>query len=859
MTNQLQAVALLLALAASAGQAQTPPATPAVNTARPSLPTLLTDPSEPKPYDKVITGEAKSQDGLFRVHSLKNRLYFEIPKALLNQPLLMVVNATAVPAGQEHVGRALNQDVLRFVLRNNRVMLQLVSHAAVSAPDSPIAEALRQSQRDAILTMFPVEAYGPEGAPVIEVTRLFSSEVGDFSARAMVRGGLDASRSYIEHTKAFPGSVRVDAVQTYSIGATPPMPGMPVMPQLSAARSATLNMAYSIVQLPAQPMMPRLLDSRVGFFSVGRTDFGGGLQEARRERLIARWRLEKKEPEAALSEPVKPIVWYIDKATPTELVPYVKKGVEAWNQAFEAAGFKNAVQARLFPTAAEDPEFDPEDVRYSLVRWVPSPIPNAYGPHLADPRSGEILNANVVLFHNILPLLRDWYVTQVGPLDPRARKLPLPDELMGELIQMVVTHEIGHALGFPHNMKASSLYPLDKLRDAQWLKTMGHTPSLMDYSRFNYVVQPEDRIDPALLIPRIGPYDVFATQWGYTPIPSAKTPEDEREQLNQWAREQNNKPWLRFSTPKAEGGDVGENQEAVGDADAVGATQLGLRNLQRVVKMLPSLLAQDGADDRRLEELHRGVWSQWLRELNHVAAVVGGFHMENKHNDQPGAIATPVPKAQQKRAMRFLAEQLFATPQWLLDAELTQRLRGSEPSLLLGLSQQALLRTLLDPSRTRRLVAQETQLGTAAYRLEDLLADLRRGVFGELATAAAISAPRRSLQRQYVDVLSARLSPSLGTQLGLDEGGPAIRAELRELRGQLLAKAGGDGVRRAHFTSLADQIDKALDPKFVAPVNPLAALVRAGFGLAWHGSQDHVHGANCWHAPTPLQPGLPER
>lgn len=846
--------ALLLALAAAGALAQTPapaPATPSA--AGPARPVLMApsmpDPSEPKPFDKVITAEAKTQEGLFRVHSLKNRLYFEIPKTLLDQPLLMVMNATAVPAGLEHVGRALNQGVLRFVLRNHRVMLQLVSQDSVIAPASPMAEALRQSQRDAILTLFPVETYGKDGAPVIEVTRLFNSEIGDFSARAMVRGGLDSGRSYIEQTKAFPGSVRVDAVQTYSVGATPPVmiPGVPVLPQITAPRSASLNIAYSIVQLPKEPMRPRLFDDRVGFFSIARNDFGGGVQEVRRERLITRWRLEKKDPEAALSEPIRPIVWYIDKATPTELVPYVKRGVEAWNQAFEAAGFRNAVQARPFPTAEQDPEFDPEDVRYSVIRWVPSSTPNAYGPHLADPRSGEILNANVVMFHNVVQLLRDWYITQVGPLDPRAQKLPLPDALMGELVASVVTHEIGHSLGFPHNMKSSSLYPLDKLRNAEWLKTMGHTPSVMDYARFNYLAQPEDRLDPALLIPKLGPYDVFATRWGYSPIPSAKTPEEEQQQLNLWAREQESKPWLRFSAPKAEGGDAGENQEAVGDADPVGATRLGLRNLQRVVKMLPGLVPQDGRDDQTLERLHVATWSQWMRELSHVVAVLGGYSVQNKHNDQPGAIASPVPRAEQARAMKFLVEQLNSPPSWLLDPALTQRLRASQAPAMTSLSQRALLRMLLDPARTQRLAAQEALLGERAYRLDDVLAELRRSVFAELGGADAIPAPRRGLQRHYVDTLAARLNLiGFGSLMGLDEGQALIRAELRTLQGLVKAGAGrGDAGRRAHLQGLVDSIDKALDPRFAQPANPLAALLRVGSGLAAElgGHADH---ANCW-------------
>jgi Met-zincin/Domain of unknown function (DUF5117)/Domain of unknown function (DUF5118) len=837
---------LTLALAAGQAFAQTPPAPPAsvpTGATRPAF--TLPDPAEPKPFDKVITAEAKTQQGLFAVHSLKNKLYFEIPKTLLEQPLLMVANATAVPAGQEHVGRALNQDVLRFVLHQNRVLLHRVSHSAVTAPGNVLADAVRQSQRDAILAVFPVEAYGKGGAPVIEVSRLFNSEVGDFSARTLVRGSVDSSRSYVEKTKVFPGSVRVDAVQTYNIAPlptpTPTVPGVTVVPQMQPSRSVSINLAYNIVQLPEQPMKPRLHDDRVGFFSISRMDFGDGLQEARRERLITRWRLEKKDPAAAISEPVKPIVWYIDKATPTALVPYVKKGVEAWNIAFEAAGFRNAVQARPYPTPEEDPEFDPEDVRYSVIRWVPSPIANAYGPHLADPRSGEILNANVVMFHNIVQLQQDWYVTQVGPLDPRARKLPLPDDLMGDLVAFVVTHEVGHSLGFPHNMKSSSLYPVQKLRDPQWLKTMGHTPSLMDYSRFNYVVQPEDGVDPALLIPRIGPYDVFATRWGYTPIPSASTAEEERRQLNLWAREQEATPWLRFSAPKAEGSDFGENMEAVGDADAVTATGLGLRNLQRVMKMLPGVVPQDGKDDQVLERLYRAAWQQWSREMAHVVAIVGGYDVQNKHNDQPGAIAMPVPRDRQARAVKFLAEQGLDTPPWMLDAAIVQRQGASESSLPPSMSQRGLLRQLLAPSRTQRLMAQEAQLGARAYRLDDLLAELRRSVFTELDTGVAIPAARRSLQRHYVDTLTARLNGF--NPLGQDDGEAGVRAELRELKGVIGAGAArGDRTRRAHLLSLADAIDKALDPRFAPPPNPLAALLR----VIGHQAEDGAAGSACW-------------
>lgn len=796
-----------------------------------AAPGAAPEPGEPRPYDKVITAEAKTQAGLFRVHTLKNRVYFEIPKALLDQPLLMVATAAAVPAGVDHVGRSLNEEVVRFTMKGNRVYFQSVSHAYFSDPGQPIAGAVRGSQRDAILASFNVEALGPGEAPVVEVTRLFAAEVGDFSARPVVRGTqLDAQRSYVEQARAFPGSLRVDAVHTYTVmpPPAPPIPPFPgfVMPPM-APRSASVSVAYNLVKLPDQPMMPRLMDDRVGFFSVARVDFGSGEHESKREQIITRWRLEKKDPSLPVSEPVKPVVWYIDSATPAQLVPWVKKGVEAWNVAFEAAGFRNAIQARPFPSKAEDPEFDPQDVRYSIIRWVPSTVANAYGPSLADPRSGEILNANIVMYHNIMRLLRDWYVTQAGAVDPRVRQLPLPDDLMGELVAYVVTHEVGHSLGYPHNHKASSQYPTAKLRDPQWLKEMGHVPTLMDYSRNNYLVQPGDGVDPALLIPRIGPYDIFATRWGYTPIPEARTPEEERATLNRWAREQDDKPWLRFSSPKSEQADYGEVSEAVGDADAVLATTWGVANLKRIVKTLPDAVRKDGRDDRTLEELYRATLNQWGREMGHVTALVGGYDTRNKHNDQPGATFVAADRQAQARAVKFLSEQVLATPQWLLDPAITERMRPSEPGSLLLAQQRGVLRVLLDRNRTARLQAQEAVLGERAYRVDELLADLRAGVFGELASGARIAPPRRNLQRAYVELLAERLN---GPGLPGDDAKAAVRSELKELKTLFgtRAAAARDRVQKAHLEALADASAKALDPKVAdMPAAPLPFFPRA--------------------------------
>lgn len=826
-------LAALLSLALGSAFAQdTPPAAPdaAASAVRPGGPAA--EAVEPKPYDKVITQEAKTQKGLVTVHQVKTKLYFEIPKNVLGKQLLMVANTTSVPSGVDHLGKNLNEDVVRFFQKGNKVYFQAVDHSLSMDAARPNAEAVQNSQRDAILASFNVETFAADGSPVIEVSRLFQAELGDFTARRLVKGtAQDASRSYVENTRVFPGSIRVDAVHTYT---APAMVATPTGPQPAPAgwppRSTTFSIAYNIVELPEAAMMPRLMDDRVGYFYVGRFDYGSDSQSIERQRLITRWRLEKKDPNAALSEPVKPIVWYIDKSTPANLVPYIKKGVEAWNVAFEAAGFKNAVQARSFPTKQEDPEFDPEDVRYSIIRWVPSSVSNAYGPHLADPRSGEILNANIVMYHNIQKILRDWYISQAGATDPRAQQLPLPDDLMGDLVAYVVTHEAGHSLGFQHNMKASSTYPFEKLRDAKWLKEMGHVPSIMDYSRMNYVVQPEDKIDPALLIPKVGPYDIFATKWGYTPIAGAKTPEAEKPTLDTWARAQDDTPWLRFHSPLE--GDYGVEMEAVGDADAVSATALGTKNLQRIVKMLPKMALRAGESSRDLRDLYMSIWGQWYKELTHVAALVGGYDFRTKYGSQPGPIGTPASKAQQARAVAFLNEQLFAGyPEWIMDPKVLERMPPGAPAGTLGSAQRFMLTSLLNPSRLNRIHAQAQALGDKAYRVEQLLADLRGGTLSELKTGATPSIQRRNLQRGYVEILVNMMTYAPG----YDDGRAALRAEVKSLNKQFVekAKTAADGTTKAHWAELADQTAKALDPAAsakAAEAKPKALHADEGLG-----------------------------
>jgi hypothetical protein len=573
-------------------------------------------------------------------------------------------------------------------------------------------------------------------------------------------------------------------------------------------------MHYSMVLLPENPMPARLFDERVGYFSVRQLDYGREEHRSPERRLITRWRLEKKDPHAALSEPIKPIVYWIDPATPAKWVPYMKRGIESWQPAFEAAGFKNAILAKDAPSPEQDPDWSAEDARYSVIRWLPSTTENASGPHIHDPRSGEILESDIQFHHNVMNLARNWYFVQVGPLDPRAKTLPLPDELMGRLIEYVAAHEVGHTLGFQHNMKASSMYPAAKVRDREWVKKMGHTPTLMDYSRFNYVAQPEDNIDVADLVPGIGPYDKWATMWGYKPIPGARTPDEEKKTLDEWARQQDETPYLRFSTAGSAGSDPGELTEAVGDEDAVASSALGLKNLQRVAAMLlTATTARSGEPYDDLDEVYGRMLGQWATEMNHVAAIVGGFNSQQKHAGQQGVLFKPIAREKQAAAVKFVNDNSFQTPAWAINPEILRRIEPVGVLDRVRTGQLRVLNSLLSSARIARLVEQEALDGAAAYRPLDFLADVRKGIWSEFYNGSAIKvdAYRRNLQRAYIEALSDRIN---GRLAAVDDARAFFRGELKTLDADLRAATvrTADRATRLHIDDVRTQIERALDP-----------------------------------------------
>jgi hypothetical protein len=816
---------------------------------------------DPQPYDRVITKDAKTTKGLFTVHQIKERYYYEIPKSELGKDFLWNSQIAKTAVGVGYGGGQLTDRVVRWELKGNRVLLEEANFSVVADPREPIAMAVKAANNDSIIMAFPVAAFAKDGDPVVEVSRLFTSDVQEFSARQhMGASGVDATRSFVEHIRPFPDNIEAEVTMTYTNtggrGAAATVGrGGGLGGGTMRGSSATVVLHHSMVRLPEKPMTPRLFDERVGYFTTNTMDYSRNEYSTKETRYIARWRLEKKDPNAALSEPVKPLVYYIDAATPTKWAPWLIKGVEDWNVAFEAAGFKHAIIGKMAPTPEQDPDWSPEDVRHSVIRWLPSTVENASGPHISDPRTGEILNADIQFYHNVINLQRDWYFVQVGPLDPRAQKLPLPDDLMGRLLEYVVAHEVGHTLGFQHNMKASSEYPQDKIRDKNFVHEMGHTPSIMDYSRFNYVAQPEDGIAVEDLVPRVGPYDIWATHWGYAPIPGAKTADDEKATLNKWARDQDDKPYLRFSTANAAGSDPGDETEAVGDADAVKSTALGMKNLQRVAKMLMSATAyKDGETYEDLTEMYGRMLSQWQTEMGHVAQVVGGFNSQEKVVGQEGRIFALVPKIRQEEAVKFLIDNAFTTPLWVLDPEILRRIEAVGAIDRIHNAQRAVMNNLLSSPRFSRLIEQEAIDGTAAYAPTEFLATVRKGVWRELdAPQVKVDAYRRALQHTYLDLVNTKVNPPAavavvafpqgpdapapggrggrgGASASLDEK-PMYRAELRALAVSVNAAIGkaSDHETKAHLEGVRDEIAKILDPKFLPPA-PAAATAGAGRG-----------------------------
>ncbi|MDP9046787.1 MAG: zinc-dependent metalloprotease [Bacteroidota bacterium] len=807
-----------------------------------------------KKFNDLIPAKTKVNKGLFNTYKVDGKYYYDIPDSLLGREMAVITRLVKTPAGlkvfgQQYGGESQNDQIWKWERHDKQVFIRVPSYSIRADSTTDMYQSVRNSNLDVVLAAFDIKAYNKDTTGVvIDVSDFYNGDIAaigisDELKKAYKITALDNSRSYIDSIKSFPINIEAHVLKTYRAAESP-------TDNTNAAVSFELN--TSMLLLPRRPMKARLSDERVGFFGQRQTDYGTDAQKSEVTAYIHRWKLEPKDEAAYLRgelvEPKKPIVFYIDPATPKKWVPYLILGINDWQKAFEAAGFKNAIIGKVAPTHKENPEFSTEDARYSVVRYFASDVENAYGPHQSDPRTGEIMESHVGWYHNVMQLLRDWYFVQTAAINPDARKAKFTDEQMGELIRFVSSHEIGHTLGLPHNFGSSYAYPVDSLRSKSFTDKHGTAPSIMDYARFNYIAQPGDGVTH--LYPQIGEYDKWAIKWGYTWFPDNKTPKQEKEILDTWTKEKAGIPMYYYGRqgtsidPRLQSEDLGDN--------AMKASAYGIANLKRILPNIEKWTYQKGENFNDVQSLYNEVINQFSRYMGHVTTNIGGMNENFKTYDQTGPVYDFVSKDRQRDAVMFFNRQLFTTPLWLIDSQELSKFDNGVMLNRIKALQVGTLSNVLSQSRLARMFDNQTKNGAKAYTVADLFDDLRGGIF----VAGRPDAFKRNLQRGYIENLKSLLNDDFRTipgisaaqlanfgltpiNMALSDIRPMVRAELKRIDAGL--PKGGDALTAAHYADLHIRIKETLNP--TRPIVNLPAATSRGLNPENPDSNNYL---NCW-------------